>query len=78
MLSPAEFVPMAEETGAILDLGELVFRRALTDLAAWRRRWRAARRLSLNVNLSLLQVQQPSLVSTLGRRGALGDADAST
>ena len=43
-VSPAEFVPLAEQTGAIRPLTRWVLRRALAEAAAWHRERRAARR----------------------------------
>ncbi|MFN8077724.1 MAG: bifunctional diguanylate cyclase/phosphodiesterase [Kineosporiaceae bacterium] len=52
-LSPAEFVPLAEETGVIRDLGAWVLRTAAADIAQWRDRLPDLR---LSVNVSARQV----------------------
>ncbi|WHZ18486.1 MAG: diguanylate cyclase/phosphodiesterase (GGDEF & EAL domains) with PAS/PAC sensor(s) [Rhodanobacteraceae bacterium] len=70
MLSPAFFVPLAEETGLIISIGEWVLRRACIDVAEWRRR--TGRPLRLAVNLSALQWMQPNLVAMI--RAACRDA----
>ena len=49
-VSPAEFVPLAEETHAIDELGAFVLRTAVAQLSAWRATGRALRRLSVNVS----------------------------
>jgi diguanylate cyclase (GGDEF)-like protein len=36
LISPARFIPVAEETGLIVPIGEFVLQRALSDVAAWR------------------------------------------
>ncbi len=36
LLSPARFIPLAEETGLIMRMGDSVFRQALSDLVGWR------------------------------------------
>jgi EAL domain-containing protein (putative c-di-GMP-specific phosphodiesterase class I) len=59
MISPAEFVPVAEEMGLIVPLGEWVLRKACTDAAAWPEDVRLA------VNLSPTQIAASELVSTL-------------
>jgi diguanylate cyclase (GGDEF)-like protein/PAS domain S-box-containing protein len=61
-ISPAEFVPIAEDTGAILPLGKLVLRQACEQLARWLEAnpgaaWR------MSVNLSARQVLAPDLVA---------------
>jgi len=55
MIPPVEFIPVAEESGLILPLGEWVLRRACADAAAWERPLRIA------VNLSPVQLHQPDL-----------------
>jgi diguanylate cyclase (GGDEF)-like protein/PAS domain S-box-containing protein len=59
-ISPAEFIPLAEETGLILPIGHLVLEQACTQAARWRHRF--ARPLTINVNLSVRQVQAPGIV----------------
>jgi len=61
MISPGFFIPIAEETGLILSLGEWVLRRACADTAAWLRRFDVSLRLA--VNLSALQLRQPTLIT---------------
>lgn len=63
MVSPAEFIPLAEETGLIVPMGEWILR----EVAHQIRQWRAA---GLNpgviaVNLSARQIAQPSLGTEL-------------
>lgn len=57
LVPPLEFIPVAEETGLILPLGEWVLRKACADAAAWDKPLRIA------VNLSPLQLNQPNLAS---------------
>ncbi|HWG11081.1 MAG TPA: bifunctional diguanylate cyclase/phosphodiesterase [Rhodanobacteraceae bacterium] len=59
MISPAFFIPIAEETGLILPIGEWVLRRACADCARWQKRYRLP--LRVGVNLSALQMMQPNL-----------------
>jgi diguanylate cyclase (GGDEF)-like protein len=54
-ISPAIFVPIAEETGLILQLGEWVVRRALRDCATWPSG-------VVSINLSTRHFQSPTLV----------------
>ncbi|MGH8125018.1 MAG: putative bifunctional diguanylate cyclase/phosphodiesterase [Rhodanobacteraceae bacterium] len=63
MLSPAFFVPLAEETGLIISIGEWVLRHACADVAVWQRRTGLPLRLA--VNLSALQWMQPNLVAMI-------------
>jgi predicted signal transduction protein with EAL and GGDEF domain len=59
MVSPAEFIPVAEETGLINPLGTQVLRRACLDAAAWPDELRVA------VNLSPLQFRVGNLLSVV-------------
>jgi diguanylate cyclase (GGDEF)-like protein len=62
MISPAEFIPLAEDTGLILPLGNWVLETACTQLAQWARAQRTAP-LTLSVNVSARQFRQPDFVS---------------
>jgi diguanylate cyclase (GGDEF)-like protein/PAS domain S-box-containing protein len=59
MISPAEFIPVAEETGLIAGLGGLMLRRACADAAHWPDDVRVA------VNLSPLQFRVGNLFSVV-------------
>ncbi|MGI8871901.1 MAG: bifunctional diguanylate cyclase/phosphodiesterase [Candidatus Limnocylindria bacterium] len=59
---PAEFIPLAEQTGLIVPIGEFVLERACRQLARWRGT-AAGRRLLVSVNVSPRQLQQPQLVA---------------
>ena len=55
MISPVEFIPIAEETGLITEIGEWVLRTACADAATWQHPHMIA------INLSPLQLQQDDL-----------------
>ncbi|MEA3077680.1 MAG: hypothetical protein QOF60_2588 [Actinomycetota bacterium] len=59
LVPPVEFIPIAEETGLIVPLGEFVLRTACAQVAEWTRT--AGRRFTLAVNLSGRQLMQPDL-----------------
>jgi diguanylate cyclase (GGDEF)-like protein/PAS domain S-box-containing protein len=61
MVSPAEFIPLAEETGLILPLGHWVLEEVCAQLAAWAQNPRTAR-LSVAVNVSARQFRHPDFV----------------
>jgi diguanylate cyclase (GGDEF)-like protein len=67
LVEPAEFIAMAEETGAIVPLGEWVVREACRQLAEWRAELGV--KIAVSVNLSARQIAHPGLVETV--RGAL-------
>ncbi|MDN4055006.1 EAL domain-containing protein [Massilia sp. YIM B02763] len=60
-VAPAEFIPVAEETGMIVALGTWVLRRACRDAAGWRRAGLPA--LSVAVNVSARQMREPAFVA---------------
>jgi diguanylate cyclase (GGDEF)-like protein/PAS domain S-box-containing protein len=64
-VTPHEFVPIAEETGAILRLGHHVLETACRQLAAWRRDNEAASAWRMSVNLSARQLLADDLVDTV-------------
>jgi diguanylate cyclase (GGDEF)-like protein/PAS domain S-box-containing protein len=56
MVSPADFIPIAEETGLIVPIGAWVIRAGLDELATW------PEHLSLAVNLSPVQIRNDNLI----------------
>jgi predicted signal transduction protein with EAL and GGDEF domain len=62
MLPPGEFIPLAEQTGAILPLGRHVLETACVDAAGWQRDGRAEPDFSISVNVSLLQLEHGPIV----------------
>ncbi|WP_310449535.1 EAL domain-containing protein [Sulfuritalea sp.] len=73
MVSPAEFIPLAEETGLILPLGDWVLTTACNQLVAWARQ-PATAHLTLAVNVSARQFRQPDFVTQA--RDILADSGA--
>jgi diguanylate cyclase (GGDEF)-like protein/PAS domain S-box-containing protein len=63
LVPPADFIPLAEENGLIVPLGALVLRLACRQVSEWRRSRPTARGLSVSVNISAKQFQQPGLVA---------------
>ncbi|HXE38474.1 MAG TPA: EAL domain-containing protein [Azonexus sp.] len=73
MISPADFIPIAEETGLILLLGQFVLEAACQQLAVWAKQ-PAMAHLTVAINVSALQFRQHNFVSqvltTLENTGA--------
>jgi predicted signal transduction protein with EAL and GGDEF domain len=61
MVSPAEFIPLAEQSGLILPLGLWVLETACTQLATWATQPETAN-LTLAVNVSASQIRGPDFV----------------
>jgi diguanylate cyclase (GGDEF)-like protein len=72
LVAPAYFIRVAEESGLIVDLGRWVLREACRQAREWHREFPAARPLSVSVNLSAVQIQQPGFVDEVV--SALADA----
>jgi diguanylate cyclase (GGDEF)-like protein/PAS domain S-box-containing protein len=62
LLGPQEFIPLAEETGVIGELGEWVLEQACRQVSQWQQRMPPSRRFGLSVNLSPRQLAQAELV----------------
>jgi predicted signal transduction protein with EAL and GGDEF domain len=65
LLLPAEFVPIAEETGLIVPLGRAVLQASCQELATWRKDHPTLSEVSVSVNLSGRQLAHPALVDDL-------------
>ena len=65
VISPAEFIPLAEDTGLILPIGEFILRQACRQICQWQWKSPANRSLFMSVNLSGKQVAQPGLVKQI-------------
>lgn len=63
MISPAHFIPLAEETGLILNIGEWVLKEACKQAKAWQNSGLAP--LTVSVNLSAQQFRQANLLTNL-------------
>jgi diguanylate cyclase (GGDEF)-like protein/PAS domain S-box-containing protein len=64
-IGPAQFIPIAEETGLIVPIGEMVIGRALEQAVSWMRS--AGRGLTIGVNISARQLREATFVGFLRR-----------
>ncbi len=67
MVSPLDFIPLAEETGLILPIGQWVLHEACRQASGWQLRHPTAPPRMINVNLSMRQFQQKDLVEMVTR-----------
>ncbi|HYP53293.1 MAG TPA: EAL domain-containing protein, partial [Pyrinomonadaceae bacterium] len=65
LISPATFIPTAEETGLIVPLGRWVLTEACRQLREWQRVRPEQPHLSVSVNLSSKQFTQPDLIAQI-------------
>jgi EAL domain-containing protein (putative c-di-GMP-specific phosphodiesterase class I) len=64
-LAPDIFIPLAEETGLIVEIGDWVLEEALTQLSAWQAAAPSEPPLSVSVNVSVRQLAVPGLVERM-------------
>ncbi|MCA1717469.1 MAG: EAL domain-containing protein, partial [Actinobacteria bacterium] len=62
LLPPAEFLPLAEQTGLLVGIGHWVLREACCQAKEWQERYPNGPPLTMSVNLSATQLTQPGLV----------------
>ncbi len=70
VIMPTTFIPVAEDNGMIIQIGEWVIRQAISDLKKW------PDHISISVNLSPSQMRSPSLLTTIINAIARDNADA--
>lgn len=63
MVAPAEFIPFAEESGLIVDIGKWVVRNACAELSRWRKAGLPEIRMSINI--SARQLMEDNIVNTV-------------
>ncbi|MBO9607581.1 MAG: EAL domain-containing protein [Paenibacillaceae bacterium] len=63
LISPAEFIPLAEETGLIVEIGDWVLRQVCGQNKAWQNA--GCRPVKVSVNLSAIQFQQRNLADQI-------------
>jgi diguanylate cyclase (GGDEF)-like protein/PAS domain S-box-containing protein len=68
-ISPKQFIPIAEETGLIIDIGSWVIQRACLEAASWHKAGHGAARISVNV--SALQFERRDFLETVAAALAL-------
>jgi EAL domain-containing protein (putative c-di-GMP-specific phosphodiesterase class I) len=75
MVSPAEFIPVAEETGLVLALGQWVLKKACDQLLAWAAN-PATAQIEVAVNISARQFHHPQFVAQVLEAVAVPGIDA--
>ncbi|MBW4535914.1 MAG: EAL domain-containing protein [Pleurocapsa minor HA4230-MV1] len=67
-ISPVEFIPIAEDTGLILDIGEWLLKEACQQLQIWRQQFASVPQinsLKMSINLASQQLQEPEFIQKL-------------
>ncbi|NEX21903.1 EAL domain-containing protein [Thiorhodococcus mannitoliphagus] len=65
LVSPARFIPLAEESGLILEIGEWVLREATRQMKAWQDTGVMAKGALMSVNLSVKQFDQEDMIEQI-------------
>ena len=66
-IQPKEFIPLAEESGAIVPLGLWVLREACRQAKAWQRKYPMSQVWTMSVNVSVKQLQHPAFAGEVAR-----------
>ena len=67
LISPAQFLPIAEEIGLIKPIGEWILDSACQQMALWQTSVSTASQLKISVNLSVKQLQDPNFLGIVHR-----------
>jgi len=67
LVNPADFIPVAEENGLIVDLGTWILRTACARMAGWRETLGDRAPSKVNVNVSARQLIEPGFVELVAR-----------
>lgn len=64
-ITPLKFIPVAEETGLIIPIGQWIMREACRQLRAWQEQYATDQPFTISVNLSGKQFLQPDLIKCI-------------
>lgn len=65
LISPEQFIPIAEETGLIIPIGEWILKQACQQLKIWHQQFSHYSHLKIGVNLSSKQLKYTKLINTI-------------
>lgn len=63
LISPGEFIPVAEDTGLIVEIGYWVIEQACAQVKSWEQQ--GLEPLKISVNVSIMQITQPNFIDKL-------------
>lgn len=67
LISPAKFIPIAEESGAIVPIGAWILEEATRQLHLWHEQFPYYSSLTMNINLSSKQIRESALIDAIDR-----------
>jgi EAL domain-containing protein (putative c-di-GMP-specific phosphodiesterase class I) len=62
LISPTRFIPLAEETGLIIPIGDWIMRNACLQVKSWHQRFPQTKEITVSVNLSPKQLSQSNVL----------------
>lgn len=65
LVSPMDFIPIAEETGLIIPIGKWILQEACRQVSHWHRKYKGTESLIINVNMSAMQLKQWDIVEQI-------------
>lgn len=66
VIPPGEFIPIAEETGLIFNLGEWVMTKAFEQIKKWNQHYKT--NLQIGINISPMQIENPDFVNKISEK----------
>jgi diguanylate cyclase (GGDEF)-like protein/PAS domain S-box-containing protein len=78
LVPPSEFIPIAEETGLIIAIGDWVLNQACQQISIWQSKYIEAKSLKISINLTCQQIREKDLLEKLDRVLATTGIDGST
>jgi diguanylate cyclase (GGDEF)-like protein/PAS domain S-box-containing protein len=78
LVPPSEFIPIAEETGLIIAIGDWVLNQACQQISTWQNKYIEAKSLKVSINLTCQQIREKNLLEKLDRVLATTKIDGST
>ena len=75
MISPVQFIPIAEQTGLIITIGDWVIEQAFRQLKTWQALDTLDKNFSIAINLSAKQFQHPDFIKNIKQRLTEADID---
>jgi len=67
LVPPIEFIPLAEETGLIIAIGDWVLHQACQQISTWQSQFPEANSLTMSINLTCQQIREDDLIEKLDR-----------
>ncbi|NLZ48022.1 MAG: bifunctional diguanylate cyclase/phosphodiesterase [Clostridiales bacterium] len=65
IISPTDFIPIAEETGLIIPIGKWILQEACKQVSLWQKNYKNTKSLFVNVNMSAMQLNQSDIVEQI-------------